>query len=138
MRQVIRTYSELMERETLLERFNYLRLRGQVGDTTFGVDRYLNQMFYRSQEWKNVRWKVINRDLGCDLGVPNYDIHRGLTIHHLNPMTVADIQEGNPAILDPEFLITTTLSTHNAIHYGDVRLLPRVLVERKPGDTKLW
>lgn len=135
---VLRTYSELMGFDSLMDRYAYLVLGGRVGETTFGFDRYLNQMFYTSQEWRNVRRKVILRDNGCDLGIPNYEIHKGITIHHLNPMTVADIQDGNPDILNPEYLITTVHSTHNAIHYGDVRLLPRVIVERKPGDTKLW
>lgn len=134
----IRTYSELMEFDSLMERYAYLVLGGRVGMTTFGFDRALNQMFYASQEWRTVRRKVILRDFGCDLGVPMYDIHKGITIHHLNPMTVDDIKNSNPDILNPEYLITTCHSTHNAIHYGDARLLPRVLVERRPGDTKLW
>jgi len=134
----IRSYSELMGLDSLMERYAYLVLGGRVGEMTFGFDRALNQMFYKSQEWSNVRRKVILRDNGCDLGIPNYEIHKGITIHHLNPMTVADLQDGNPDILNPEYLITTVHSTHNAIHYGDVRLLPRVIVERRPGDTKLW
>lgn len=135
---MIRTYTELRRLETFEERFRYLALRGIVGQPTFGADRYINQAFYTSRQWRQLRFHLINRDKGLDLGVPGYDIHEKLTIHHMNPMTVADIAQGDDSILDPEFLITTCLATHNAIHYGDERLLPRVLIERKPGDTKLW
>ncbi len=135
---MIRTYSELIRLETFEERFRYLVLRGGVGNSTFGFDRYINQGFYASREWKRVRYDVIARDLGCDLAVPGYEIHERLLIHHMNPMDSDDIVEGDPSILDPEFLITTTHRTHNAIHYGDERQLPRPLVERRPGDTKLW
>lgn len=134
----IRSYSELRSIETLEDRFKYLALRGSVGQATFGFDRYINQQFYVSKQWRDVRNHVIVRDNGCDLGVEGYDIHERITIHHLNPMTPADIIEGDMSILDPEFLITTTLPTHNAIHYGDERQLPRPFVERRPGDTKLW
>lgn len=134
----IKTYSELRRLDTLEERFKYLALSGRVGETTFGFDRYMNQMFYTSREWRQVRQKIILRDNGCDLGIEGYEIHKTPTIHHLNPMTVADIRDSNPDILDPEFLITTTLLTHNAIHYGDEKLLPQLIVERRPGDTKLW
>lgn len=134
----IRTYSELRCLETLEDRFKYLALNGRVGDQTFGFDRWINQKFYQSHEWRQVRRHIILRDQGCDLGVDGYEIHKGLYIHHLNPMTKADIVEGDESILDPEFLITTTLMTHNAIHYGDEKLLPRTLIERRPGDTKLW
>lgn len=134
----IRSYSELRCIETLEDRFKYLALRGSVGAATFGFDRYINQQFYVSKQWRDVRNHVIVRDNGCDLGVDGYDIHERITIHHLNPMTPDDIIQGDLSILDPEFLITTTLPTHNAIHYGDERQLPRPLVERRPGDTKLW
>jgi hypothetical protein len=134
----IRTYSELRRRDTLEDRFKYLALHGQVGDITFGFDRYLNQEFYRSAEWRNIRNHVIVRDNGCDLGIEGYDIHDRVYIHHMNPMNVRDIVDGDPKILDPEFLIVVTHRTHNAIHYGDESLLPRPLVERRPGDTKLW
>lgn len=134
----IRRYSELRRLHTLDERFTYLRLRGRPGSDTFGFDRYMNQKFYRSTEWRQIRWHVINRDNGCDLGIDGYDIHHGLYIHHMNPMTVADISSGDPRILDPEFLITVTHKTHNAIHYGTEQSLPRQLVERRPGDTNLW
>lgn len=134
----IRTYSELIQYKTLEDRFKYLALRGDVGDVTFGFDRYLNQMFYASREWKEARRAVIIRDEACDLGVPGYEIHDRIYIHHMNPLEPDDIFEGNKSIVDPEFLITTTHRTHNAIHYGDEGLLPRPLIQRKPGDTKLW
>lgn len=134
----IRTYSELRSLDTLEDRFSYLSLRGKVGETTFGFDRFMNQMFYTSREWRQVRQRVILRDQGCDLGIDGYEIHRGLVIHHLNPMTIDNIRNSDPEILDPEFLITTTLLTHNAIHYGDEKLLPQVVVERRRGDTRLW
>lgn len=133
----IRHYSELRRLDTFEERFEYLELKGSVGQSTFGFDRWINQQFYRSYEWDKVRSRVIARDGGCDLGIPGYEIHSGLLIHHMNPMTADDIKHGEEWILDPEYLITTTLNTHNAIHYGDRSLLPH-FVERKPGDTKLW
>lgn len=135
---MIRTYSELRRRETLEDRFNYLKLHGQVGDATFGFDRFLNQRFYASHEWKQVRHHVIVRDNGCDLGVDGYEIHDRIYIHHMNPMTVSDLVEFNREILDPEYLIAVTHTTHNAIHYGDANLLPKLPIERRPGDTKLW
>lgn len=134
----IRTYSELRRLDTLRERFEYLKLNGRVGDMTFGFDRFINQKFYTSNQWRHIRSHIIARDQGCDLGVEGFEIHSRLYIHHLNPMTVRDIVDGDDSILDPEFLITTTHLTHNAIHYGDEKLLPRLLVDRKPGDTKLW
>jgi hypothetical protein len=135
---MIRTYSELKRFETLEERFEYLKLHGRVGQSTFGFDRYMNQQFYTSREWRQVRQKVIVRDNGCDLGIDGYEIHNGLYIHHMNPMTVEDISSGHPTILDPEYLITVTHKTHNAVHYGDASLLARGVVQRKAGDTKLW
>jgi hypothetical protein len=135
---MIRSYSELRRYSTIEERFKYLVLHGSVGHTTFGSERYVNQRFYTSREWRRVRNHVIARDLGCDLGVDGYEIHDRVIIHHMNPMIVDDIADGDPSILDPEFLITTTHQTHNAIHYGDERLLPKPLVERRRGDTKLW
>lgn len=138
MSTTIRTYSELIIFPTLEERFRYLALRGGVCDTTFGYDRWINQGFYASRDWKLVRRDVIARDLGCDLAVEGYEIHGRIIVHHMNPMERDDIVDGNQNIIDPEFLITTTHETHNAIHYGDERLLPRPLIERKPGDTKLW
>jgi hypothetical protein len=135
---MVKTYSELRRHHTLDDRFEYLALRGVVGKSTFGFDRYLNQDFYRSTQWRQIRNHVIVRDNGCDMGVSGYDIHDRIYIHHMNPMTVSDIVDGNEDILDPEFLISVTLRTHNAIHYGDKSLLPKPYVPRRPGDTKLW
>lgn len=134
----IRTYSELRRIETFEERFDYLELKGIVGESTFGYDRWINQQFYTSREWRWARSHVIARDMGCDLGVPGFEIHSGMVIHHMNPISVEDITHGNEDILDPEFLVVTSLNTHNAIHYGGRGLLPRNPVERKPGDTNLW
>ena len=135
---MIRTYSELRRLTDFEARYKYLALRGSVGRSTFGFDRYINQQFYTSTQWRQIRHHVIARDLGCDLGVEGYEIHDRIYIHHMNPMTVDDIAHGEDSILNPEFLITTTHRTHNAIHYGDERLLPRPLTERRSGDTKLW
>jgi hypothetical protein len=131
-------YSELIRYHTFEDRYSYLRLGGIVGASTFGFDRYINQDFYRSREWKQVRDQVIIRDNGCDLGIIGYDIHDAILVHHMNPMTADDVVDEEAWILDPEYLITTTNRTHNAIHYGDASLLPKGLVERRPGDTKLW
>lgn len=136
--EMIRTYSELSRLRTFEERFRYLSLQGRVGESTFGFDRWINQEFYRSREWRHARQFVIARDYGCDLGVEGHDIHSGLYIHHMNPMTVQEITHGDDRIVDPEFLITTCHQTHNAIHYGDENLLPRIPVPRRAGDTKLW
>lgn len=134
-----RSYSELRRLDTFEERFRYLMLRGQVGYATFGWDRWMNQQFYTSTEWKHVRQQVIARDRGCDLGIEGFEIHDRVYIHHMNPMTKEDITHGNDDILNPEFLISVTHKTHNAIHYGDESILQRrTLVERRPGDTKLW
>jgi hypothetical protein len=135
---MIRRYSRLKNLDTFEERFNYLRLQGSVGRSTFGFDRHINQAFYRSREWSDVRDYVIVRDNGCDLGVEGYEIHTELLVHHMNPMDSDAIVRRDPAILDPEFLITTNHRTHNAIHYGDENQLPRRHVERRPGDTELW
>lgn len=135
---MIRTYSELKRIPTFEERFDYLQLNGSVGRSTFGFERYLNQQFYTSRQWRQTREKVIARDNGLDLGVDGYEIFDRIIIHHINPMTIEDIENGSPDILEPEFLITTTHRTHNAIHYGDNTLLPKPLIERRPGDTKLW
>jgi hypothetical protein len=134
----IRTYSELRQLKSFIERYHYLELRGILGERTFGFDRWVNQRFYKSPEWKHVRNQVIVRDNGCDLGIPGYEIHSGLLIHHMNPLSVEDVKHGEEWIVDPNFLITTSLQTHNAIHYGDENLLPRGPVVRKIGDTTLW
>lgn len=133
-----RTYRELSRLELFEDRYDYLRLDGQVGRDTFGFDRYLNQGFYRSAEWKRIRHHVISRDLGCDLGVEGYDINDRIYIHHMNPLTKDQVIHGDMAALDPEFLISCTMRTHNAIHYGERDSLLRLPVERRPGDTKLW
>lgn len=133
-----RSYTELLQFHTFEDRYEYLRLRSSVGEKTFGFDRWVNQLFYRSVEWKRIRDVVIARDLGMDLGVEGYDIFDRVIIHHMNPITLESVDDGDPDILDPEYLITTTHNTHNAIHYGDASLLPQPLVERRPGDTRLW
>lgn len=134
-----RCYSELRRYDTFEERFDYLNLDGQVGEATFGDNRWLNQRFYTSVQWKQVRDFVIVRDMACDLGVPGHEVPFGLLVHHMNPMSVEDILHGHDWILDPEFLICTSKQTHNALHYGvDELLLPRGPIERRPGDTKLW
>lgn len=133
-----RRYSELRRLDSFEDRYHYLALRGEVGRSTFGFDRYVNQQFYTSREWRQLRHHVIARDLGCDLGVEGREINDRLYIHHMNPMTPDHIIHDDDTILDPEFLITTTHRTHNAIHYGDESLLARAFVPRSPGDTKLW
>lgn len=134
-----RTYSEMRTYETFEERFEYLCLAGEVGKETFGFDRWINQHFYRSTQWKQAREVVIIRDNGCDLGVEGYGIGRGdALVHHINPMTPDDLINGSGWVLDPEYLVLTTQRTHNAIHYGDASLIRKPLVERQPGDTKLW
>lgn len=134
----IRRYAELRRIDTFEERFEYLSLKGVVGQSTFGFDRWLNQQFYKSREWQNARERVILRDNGCDLGVEGYEIFADLLVHHMNPLTIADVESGEDWIFEPEFLITTSLNTHNAIHYGDKSLLPRGPIIRQPGDTDLW
>jgi hypothetical protein len=138
MKMMNRRYSELRRLRTFEERFEYLELGGTVGRTTFGFDRWLNQRFYKSPEWFRARNFVIARDNGCDLGILGYEIYTSLLVHHMNPVFVDDIIHGEEWIIDPEFLITTSLNTHNAIHFGDKSLLPQGLVDRKAGDTRLW
>ncbi len=135
---MIRTYAEMAQFDSLEDRFEYLALRSSVGMSTFGFDRWLNQQFYTSQAWRQVRNRVIVRDGGCDLGVPGYDIHSRAIIHHMNPIDVSQLVQGDQSVLDPEYLVCTTHNTHNAIHYGDRNLLPKQYVERRVGDTKLW
>jgi hypothetical protein len=134
----VRTYSELQLLETFEERYRYLVVRGVLGIETFGFDRWINQRFYKSYEWERARNHVITRDNGCDLGIIGYEIYSGLIVHHMNPISFDDIQHGEESLIDPEFLITTSLQTHNAIHYGDESLLPRGPVVRERGDTTLW
>lgn len=134
----IRTYSELIRIPTFLERFEYLKLHGVVGADTFGPDRYLNQRLYHSATWDNIKRKVILRDNGLDLGIPGREIHGRVVIHHMNPISAEDILIGSDLLFDPEYLISVSLRTHNAIHYGDKNLLIPDFSERKPNDTCPW
>ena len=134
----IRTYSELITFQTFKERYKYLQLSGFVGKETFGFDRYLNQNFYRSQEWKKIRDYVIIRDNGCDLGIEDRVIHGKIIIHHMNPINSKDIQNVSDYLMNPEYLICTTHQTHNAIHYGDENLLMTNPIERTANDTCPW
>lgn len=138
MKMSIRTYSELITLPTFEERFEYLRLDGTVGESTFGFDRYLNQIFYRSQKWKDIRDWVIIRDNGCDLGVEGFEIYGRIIIHHMNPISLQDIERESDLLLNPEYLICTVHNTHNAIHYGDASLLPLAPIERSKNDTCPW
>lgn len=133
-----RSYRELLQFNTFEERFEYLSLKARVGQETFGFERWMNQQFYRSREWRDLRHEVIARDEGRDLGMIGFDIPMRPIIHHIIPMTVEDLEDGNDLVLDPDNLITTTHNTHNAIHFGDKSLLRLPPVERRPGDTKLW
>jgi len=136
---MIRTYSELIKLPTFDERFEYLKLKGKVGFETFGYDRYLNQNFYKSSLWRSVRNRVINRDMGRDLGVEGYEIYGKIIIHHMNPITINDIEESTSYLMNPEYLICVSYDTHQAIHYGDRNLLAeKGLNERFPNDTCPW
>ena len=138
MKKNIRTYSELITLPTFKERYEYLRLKGFVGEETFGYDRYLNQSFYRSKEWMDIRDYVIVRDNGCDLGMPGHEIHGRILIHHMNPITKEDILRRSEFLLDPEYLISTIKLTHDAIHYGDENLLMDEPIVRTKNDTCPW
>ena len=133
-----RTYSELMELRTFQERFHYLVLNGSVGHSTFGNNRYLNQNFYRSKEWRRIRNDVIIRDGGCDLGIPGREIYDKIYVHHMNPITVEDIYDNYDLLINPEFLICTSFNTHQAITFGDKNHLVMLPKERRKGDTTLW
>ena len=135
---IFRTYSELSRLQTFDERFDYLQLNGVVGKDTFGFDRYFNQLFYRSKEWKHIRNIVIIRDNGCDLGCEGHDIYDKILIHHINPISIEDINNSSDILLNPEFLICTSQLTHNAIHYGDKSQLIKEPLIRTPGDTCPW
>ena len=134
----IRTYSELIALPTFEERYEYLRLDGRVGEETFGFDRWLNQTFYKSEEWLSMRDKIIVRDNGCDLGISGRDIYSRILIHHMNPITKEDILRRSDILLNPEYLICVTPNTHRAIHYGNSNLLMKDLIERRPNDTCPW
>lgn len=139
MTKNIRTYSELSKLKTFRERYEYLKLDGTVGEETFGFDRYINQMFYKSEEWKRIRNYVITRDNGCDLGIQDRKIVDSvILVHHMNPITKEDIINKNEILLDPEYLITTIKPTHDAIHYGDESLLAEDLIVRSKNDTCPW
>ena len=129
-----RRYSEMIQYETLEERFEYLKLSGTVGAITFGYDRFLNQAFYKSRQWRDICAHVHVRDNGFDLGVEDHPIGGRILVHHMNPLTPEQLESGTPDILDPEFLICVSHNTHNAIHYGTSKLLPKPFVERRPGD----
>lgn len=135
---IIRTYSELIKLPTFIERFRYVKLDGAVGKSTFGHDRWINQQFYQSDEWKRLRNYVIRRDLACDLAMYGHEINKYVVIHHLNPITKQDILEHSKYCMDPEFLICVTDRTHKAIHYGDESLLMVAPVERTQNDTCPW
>lgn len=134
----IRSYRELICYSTFIDRYNYLKLTGQVGEETFGLDRYINQALYKSNRWRETRNKVIIRDNGCDLGVEGYDIYDKIIVHHMNPILLEDIEEENDDIFDLNYLIATSFRTHNAIHYGDEKLLPVLPKERTKNDTCPW
>nr|DAQ54557.1 MAG TPA: HNH endonuclease bacteriophage, HNH Endonuclease, DNA.52A [Caudoviricetes sp.] len=136
--EVIKSYDALILLDTIEDRYKYLRIGGGVGYETFGFDRYLNQGFYQSTEWKRVRNEVISRDNGCDLGLEGYEINGRILIHHMNPIRPSQIKFFDPDILNPDFLISCSHKMHNAIHYGDENLLPRRIVERRPNDTIPW
>lgn len=135
---MIKSYSEMIQFDTFLDRFRYLALNGQVGDMTFGGRRYLNQAFYTSPEWKRTRRRVIIRDNGCDLGVEGYDIHGSIYVHHINPITMEDIEERSPKLFDMDNLICVSYTTHEAITYGSEDILPKDPVIRRPNDTCPW
>ncbi len=134
----MRTYDELSAIPNYFDRYKYLQINQSVGERTFGGDRWLNQRFYQSREWKDIRNEVILRDNGFDMGHPDYPINGRIYIHHMNPMQPLDLKHGNAAVLDPKYLISVSMRTHQAIHYGDDGLLPKPLVARLPGDTVLW
>lgn len=143
MSQRIRSYTELSRIQSFEERYDYLAIKSTVGVETFGFERWLNQGFYHSAEWRHARTRVIARDLGCDLGIEGQDIHgryrnSSPIVHHMNPIAVEDITHADYDILNTEYLITVSLRTHNAIHYGDRSQLVKPLVQRRPGDTKIW
>lgn len=135
----IKTYSEMIRLSTFEERYEYLRLFGIVGADTFGFDRYLNQAFYKSTEWKKLRHEIIVRDNGCDLAMPGYELYGNIYVHHMNPITIDDINNASEFLLNPEYLVCVSLDTHNAIHYGDKKLIKKKeIVERKRNDTCPW
>ena len=135
---IIRCYQELKRLTSFEERYQYLKLSGVVGETTFGFDRYLNQLVYTSKRWKKTRDKIIIRDNACDLGMDDHEINGLIFVHHINPISLEDIELAREIMYDPEFLICTSKLTHNAIHYGNESLLPKPLIDRRPNDTCPW
>ena len=135
---MIRTYSEFKKLRTFKERYNYLRLRGKVGESTFGFDRYINQKFYTSPRWRDARDRVIVRDNGCDLGCTGMELYDRIIIHHMNPITLEDIENDIDELYDPEYLVCTSDRTHEAIHYSDESLLPEEPITRRKNDTTPW
>jgi len=138
MSLAIRTFTELKRYKTFDERFDYLSLQGTVAQVTFGFDRYLNQKFYGSKLWKRARDEVIVRDNGCNLGVKGYEIYGRIVVHHMNPITIEDVENVSEYLFNPLYLICTDYDTHLAIHYGDAALLPKTPIIRRPGDTSPW
>lgn len=138
IKMIIRSYSELKKLETFEERYRYLQLKGTIGKETFGFDRIFNQMFYRSKDWLNFRDRIIARDNGCDLGIEGREIYGRIIIHHINPISLEDIELFSDYLLNPEYVITTSLMTHNAIHYGDESLLIKAPIVRTKNDTCPW
>lgn len=139
MKSSIKTYSDLIQIPSFIERYRYLRLGGKAGEITFGNERYLNQLLYRSLEWKRFRREIIIRDNGCDLGMEGYSIQGKIIIHHINPITVEDIYERSASIFDEDNVVCVSSRTHNAIHYGDEELLMiDEIIERRPNDTIFW
>lgn len=135
---LLKSYRNLILLPTIFDRFEYLRIKANVGNPTFGFDRFINQDFYQSREWRQVRMKVIARDEGCDLGMPDYPIGGKVIIHHINPITAEDIENASDLLFDLDNLICVSESTHNAIHFGDETLLPAEPIIRRPGDTCPW
>ena len=135
---MIRTYTELLTLPTFEERLKYLKLHGEVGDETFGYDRYLNQLFYRSPEWRMLRNQVITRDYGCDMALPEFEILDEIVVHHMNPIQKEDVLEHSEILMNPEYLVCVSDSTHRAIHYGDEAVLFYEPVERRPNDMIPW
>ena len=135
---LMRTYTELIQHATFEDRFNYLKLNGEVGEEIFGFDRWLNQRFYKSDEWKSIRDFVIIRDGGCDMAMDGYEIGGRIYVHHMNPITQSDLIHSTDILIDPEYLVCVSFNTHNAIHYGDISLLTTDPVVRTPNDTCPW
>lgn len=135
---MIRYYNDLIQLKTFEERFRYLKINGKVGEETFGLDRYINQQLYKSQRWKSTRSKIIIRDDGCDLGIDGRQLDEYVVVHHMNPITLEDIEEERDIVFDPNYLICCSTRTHRAIHFGDENLLIRDPVIRRPNDICLW